>query len=169
MSLSKHKSQSFDVVIPSPVGKLGLRLTERKLSSIHFLADSKAKNPSLEKELKPILAELQAYFANPRHRFKLSLQPQGTEFQKAVWKALQNIPSGETRTYQELAQKLKTSPRAVGNACRRNPLPIFIPCHRVVAKNGLGGFCGKNEGKFMQVKIALLEFEGALHHPDCSC
>ena len=109
--------------------------------------------------MKPVLAELKAYFANPRHRFKLALQPQGTPFQQAVWKALQAIPSGKTLTYQDLALKLKTSARAVGNACRKNPLPIFIPCHRVVAKSGLGGFCGEKDGRFMRVKKTLLEWE----------
>lgn len=159
MSLSRNKADQVDVILPSPVGPLGFKLSEGKLTSLQFLPRAKALNPSLEKELKPILAELKAYFVNPRHRFKLTLQPQGTPFQQAVWKALRAIPSGKTMTYQELALKLKTSARAVGNACRRNPFPIFIPCHRVVAKSSLGGFCGERDGKFMRVKKALLEWE----------
>ncbi len=154
-----NKANSVDVILPSPVGNLGFKLTEGKLTAIQFLPQTKALNPALKKELKPILAELKTYFANPHHRFKLALQPQGTIFQKAVWKALQAIPSGTTLTYQDLAIKLKTSARAVGNACRKNPLPIFIPCHRVVAKNGLGGFCGVKAGKLLRVKMALLELE----------
>ncbi len=153
------KQKPSDVILPFPIGNLGFSLKDGKLYSIHYLPLGKAHNPQLKKELDPIITELNAYFADPRYRFTLKLQPQGTPFQKSVWKALQAIPCGETRTYQEIAQKLKTSPRAVGNACRTNPFPIFIPCHRVVAKKGLGGFCGTSNGKWLQVKKALLALE----------
>jgi methylated-DNA-[protein]-cysteine S-methyltransferase len=159
MPIVKKKSPPVDVILSSPVGDLGFSLSEGELRSIQFLPSTPARNPGLKKQLHSLFADLQAYFVNPRHRFKLALKPQGTDFQKAVWKALQAIPCGKTLTYQDLAVKLKTSPRAIGNACRRNPLPIFIPCHRVVSKSGLGGFCGKKEGKFMQVKKALLAWE----------
>ncbi len=83
----------------------------------------------------------------------------GTAFQKRVWQALCNIPPGTTKTYGELAKELHTSPRAIGNACRKNPLPIIIPCHRVVAKNSLGGYAGARTGELIEFKKWLLENE----------
>jgi len=73
---------------------------------------------------------------------------------------LQSIPYGETRTYGEIAKRLKTSPRAVGNACRNNPLPIIIPCHRVLAATGIGGYDGAVDGKKLDIKLSLLKLEG---------
>lgn len=83
----------------------------------------------------------------------------GTEFQKRVWRALCAIPPGTTKTYGELAKQLNTSPRAIGNACRKNPLPIIIPCHRVVAKNSLGGYAGARIGNLLEIKKWLLRYE----------
>jgi len=159
---NKNKLQEVDVIIPSPVGNLGFCLIEEKLATIQFLPSSKARNPALKKRLEPILAELSAYFRDPRHRFNLALQPSGTRFQKTVWKMMQEIPSGKTVTYLDLAQRLNTSPRAIGQACRQNPLPILIPCHRVVSKMGLGGFSGEKEGKFMKIKQDLLQHEAGI-------
>ncbi|MEE9573942.1 MAG: methylated-DNA--[protein]-cysteine S-methyltransferase, partial [Candidatus Neomarinimicrobiota bacterium] len=99
------------------------------------------------------------YFKNPDSYFNLPLAPKGTTFQQKVWQALQNIPSGETRTYGELAKQLNTSPRAIGNTCRANPIPIVIPCHRVVGQNNDGGFMGKTTGQSLEIKKWLLEHE----------
>jgi len=116
-----------------------------------------------EKEIRDdVKVELEKYFSNPKHIFNLPLDPHGTEFQKRVWKALQEIPSGETLTYGELAKKLNSHPRAVGQACRRNPIPVIIPCHRVVAQNGLGGYSGERIGALMDFKKQLLAHEGVL-------
>ena len=82
----------------------------------------------------------------------------GTPFQKRVWKAISDIPAGEVLTYSELAEKVGSGPRAVANACGANRLPLLIPCHRVVAKNGLGGFMqGINGG--LKIKEWLLAHE----------
>ncbi len=105
-----------------------------------------------------IQAEFQAYLSNPQHKWQLKLKPQGTDFQRKVWSRLQKIPVGSTISYGELAAELKSHPRAIGQACRNNPIPIIIPCHRVVAKNSIGGFSGSSKGN----KIALKEF--LLHH-----
>jgi len=85
--------------------------------------------------------------------------PEGTEFQRAVWREMQRIPRGQTRTYGEIAAAIghPKAVRAVGTACGANPLPVFIPCHRVVAANGLGGF-----GSGLPWKILLLKMEGSL-------
>src|SRR3990167_9622168 len=89
-----------------------------------------------------------------------------SEFQQQVCKALQRIPIGNTLTYRELADRLKTSARAIGQACRRNPFPIVIPCHRIVAQQGLGGYHGASQGPMATVKRWLLRHEqNALKRP----
>lgn len=152
----------INAIISSPVGMLRVGLEHGKLTSIEFLPKASSAGLSPGKEFKPIIDEIKAYFTNPQHRFNLPLSIQGTDFQKTVWNALQHIPSGETVSYQALAKQLKTSPRAIGNACRRNPLPLIVPCHRVVAKTGLGGFAGKRDGELINIKRALLQHEGSL-------
>jgi methylated-DNA-[protein]-cysteine S-methyltransferase len=106
-------------------------------------------------------AEIMAYFLDPRHRFDLPLQLAGTHFQRRVWEALRVIAPGQTRTYGDLAVELGTSPRAIGGACRANPCPIVVPCHRVVGATGLGGFAGDLSGHRIEVKRWLLRHEGA--------
>lgn len=106
--------------------------------------------------------QLENYFKNPNKSFDLPLDPlaKSSEFQKRVRVAMQKIPLGKTQSYSEMAECLKSSPRAVGQACKRNPFPIIIPCHRVVSKTGLGGFAGKTEGTLIQIKTWLLNHEG---------
>lgn len=101
--------------------------------------------------------ELHAYIDNPHHRFQLPLKPQGSAYQQKVWNGLLVIPVGRTLTYGELALQLQSSPRAIGQACKRNPLVLFIPCHRVVGKNDLGGYMG-NPGA-ISYKESLLAHE----------
>ncbi len=94
----------------------------------------------------------------PRH---LPLAPEGTPFRQRVWKELLGIPPGRRCTYGELAARLETAPRAVGGACRANPIPLLIPCHRVVAADGPGGFAGARTGRYMEIKRWLLDHEGS--------
>ena len=101
--------------------------------------------------------QLDEYFAGKRQRFKISLAPQGTVFQTRVWQALLAIPHGTTLTYGDMAHRLGNprAARAVGAACGANPVAIIIPCHRVVAANGLGGYAGG-----LEIKRKLLALEG---------
>jgi methylated-DNA-[protein]-cysteine S-methyltransferase len=107
---------------------------------------------------------LMAYFNQPNLKFELEKylpieRLKGTHYQKRVWQAIANIPFGQTLSYTEIAKALHSSPRAVANACGANSLPILIPCHRVVAKQGIGGFMrGKSEG--LIIKQWLLNHEG---------
>lgn len=104
--------------------------------------------------------QLEAYFEGKLTQFDLPMEPAGTAFQKKVWQALAQIPFGSTRSYAELAAELGTAPRALGGACGRNPLPILIPCHRVLAaKGGMGGYSGMDG---IETKRFLLNLEGAL-------
>lgn len=114
-----------------------------------------------DKMAKKIVKELQHYFENPKHKFDLNFDLEGTDFQRKVWKALERIPSGKVLSYKDVSDKLASSPRAVGNACRANPIAIVVPCHRVVAKNGMGGYCGKTSGKMLNIKEWLLAHEQA--------
>ncbi|MGE5548147.1 MAG: methylated-DNA--[protein]-cysteine S-methyltransferase [Solirubrobacterales bacterium] len=115
-----------------------------------------------ESEETPLLMrardQLDAYFEGRLDRFDLPLAPHGTDFQRKVWQALAKIPFGATRTYGELAADLGTAPRALGGACGRNPIPIIIPCHRVLAADrSLGGYSGMDG---VETKLFLLKLEG---------
>jgi methylated-DNA-[protein]-cysteine S-methyltransferase len=115
-----------------------------------------------ENEDSPLLLkareQLEEYFDGKRKSFDLPLAPHGTEFQKKVWAALEKIPLGSTLSYGQLAEELGTSPRALGGACGRNPIPVIIPCHRILAANGgLGGYSGIDG---IETKQFLLRHEG---------
>lgn len=103
---------------------------------------------------------LQQFFRQSAGLRPVPLRLAGTPFQQRVWHALQQIPPGEVRTYGALARQLRSSPRAVGGACRRNPVPLLVPCHRVVAAQGLGGFAGHTAGQEIALKRWLLQQEG---------
>jgi len=89
----------------------------------------------------------------------IKLLKQGSAYRHKVWAELCKIPFGETMTYSALAAKIGSSARAVGNACRDNPYPVIIPCHRVVSVSGMGGYCGHTDGDFMAIKYKLLDYE----------
>lgn len=120
----------------------------------------RAGNPEPSPLLKEALHQLDAYFDRRLTRFELPLWPAGSPFQRAVWERMRAIPYGEARSYGELAAALGNVARAVGGACGRNPIPIVIPCHRVVGGAGrLGGYSG---GDGQATKRALLALEGYL-------
>jgi methylated-DNA-[protein]-cysteine S-methyltransferase len=115
---------------------------------------------STEKGQKAVLSQLKHYFSAAKPFNDIALLPAGTAFQKSVWLELTKIPLGETRTYGQIAINLNTSARAVGNACRRNPIQIIIPCHRVVSATGIGGYAGDTAGDQLSIKRWLLHHEG---------
>jgi len=142
--------------ISSPVGPLTLEEQDDKIVAISWGKETPPGNGS------PLLEEaarqLQAYFDGKLSHFDLPLAPAGSPFEKRVWAAMQKIPYGETRCYGDLADAIHSAPRAVGGACGKNPIPIVIPCHRVLAKSGLGGYSGQGG---LDTKCALLRLEGA--------
>jgi len=103
--------------------------------------------------------QLDGYWLNLEAPVHIKLLKQGSPFRNRVWAELCKIPFGETITYSTLAGKIGSAARAVGNACRDNPYPLLIPCHRVVSKSGMGGYNGQTDGDFMTIKCKLLEFE----------
>jgi len=112
--------------------------------------------------------QLRAYFSNPGFIPDLPLADQGTAFQRRVWKALRAIPPGEVLTYGALARRLGSAARAVGGACRANPCPILVPCHRVVAVHGTGGYAGATRGPWLTIKEHLLRHEGVVWPPSAA-
>lgn len=152
--------KSYSAVIPSPWQDIALaiQVREQTLVNIDFVAHSDVFAPQTDLAVE-ITRQFRCYFNKGHYRFSLPLAPHGTHFQQRVWMAMQAIPPGQTASYAKLAQDLKTSPRAIGNACRANPIPIVIPCHRVVSKTGLGGFMGEVGGNALQLKKLLLEHE----------
>lgn len=141
--------------IDSPVGALVITATEEAITAIGW-GGGRCDDRT------PLLAEaerqLAAYFTGRLIRFELPLMPKGSPFARRVWRAMQEIPYGETRSYGELAHAVGSAPRAVGGACGRNPIPIVVPCHRVLARAGLGGYSGAGG---LATKSALLALEGA--------
>lgn len=148
----------------TPIGRLLLVGDGERLSAVHFRRGPRAaaRSPEWRRDAAPFasaIAQFEEYFAGARRRFDLQLAPEGTEFQRRVWDALLTIPYGTTTTYGALAARLgdRNASRAVGLANGANPLPIIVPCHRVIGADGsLTGFGGG-----LDVKRALLQLEGA--------
>jgi methylated-DNA-[protein]-cysteine S-methyltransferase len=157
-----RKPQRYDLVMASPLGRLGVQCRDGSVVRLDYLDDSVLLQPATARLAKQVARALEDYLLNGRARFTLPVGLQGTPFQRRVWQALTRIPAGQTRTYGELARTLESGARAVGNACRNNPLPIIVPCHRVVGANGIGGYSGKTSGMLLARKRWLLEHEMAL-------
>ncbi|PTX54364.1 methylated-DNA-[protein]-cysteine S-methyltransferase [Litoreibacter ponti] len=141
--------------LASPVGPLTLTEEDGAIASLDWDASGGEPESDL---LRGAVAQMQDYFAGKRLEFDLPLRPRGSAFQQDFYQALRAIPYGETRTYGELAGELGVSAQAIGQACGANPIAILIPCHRVLAASGLGGFSGRGG---VEAKVALLKLEGA--------
>jgi len=151
----------FQAITPAPGFSLGIRCNADELTEILYLP-GRHEQPSITPLAAEAVRQLQAYLADPGFEFGLPLQPAGTLFQRRVWQQIATIPLGQTRSYGEVASALHSGPRAVGGACGANPFPLVVPCHRVVAAAGLGGF-GRNGGDFLlDIKRWLLRHEGIL-------
>ena len=154
----------YDVLYDSPTGQLGICLDKDSIIRIDWLEETvpgtSKSSPSNSHLKKKIILALDNYFKSGLIGEEISLCPQGTAFQEKVWQALKTIPYGSVKTYGDVAKELHTSSRAVGQACRRNNIPLFIPCHRVVAAKGLGGFMGGY--RHVERKRWLLKHEGVL-------
>ncbi len=139
----------------TPIGGVGLLEKDEHIVEVYWTDRSlPAETPLLQRAV----AQLQAYFDGSLTEFDLPLAPAGGDFQQAVMQALIAIPFGRTRTYGEIAKELGSYGQPVGAACGANPIPIIIPCHRVLSAQGLGGFSARGG---VETKIALLKHEGA--------
>jgi methylated-DNA-[protein]-cysteine S-methyltransferase len=147
--------------LASPVGRLALEADGEALTGVRWAGagERPPKGPP-----SPVLVEarrqLEHYFAGRLKAFTLPLAGRGTDFQKSVWRMMREIPYGETATYGGIAMALGSGPRAVGMACGRNPIPIIVPCHRVLGSGGTeGGYSG---GRGLPTKRKLLALEGVV-------
>lgn len=151
--------------IESPVGRLALEADDGCVTGLRWAGTGeRTREQASDKSPAPVLREaarqLDRYFRGRLRRFDLPLAQRGTGFQKRVWAAMSDIPFGETATYGGLAMALGSGPRAIGMACARNPIPIIVPCHRVLGSGGReGGFSG---GRGLPTKHQLLALEGVV-------
>ncbi len=146
-------------VIDTPVGRLQIQVDDEQLTSIQLNSQSKLMAAQTLFGL-TVTEQIKNYFRLAQFKFELPLLQKGTEHQLKVWSALCQIPAGSVLTYGQLAKKIGSSARAIGNACRNNPLPIVVPCHRIVAASDIGGFSGAQQGVLLDIKRSLLNHEG---------
>ncbi len=153
----------WDAVLALPFGKLGLRCSETEVLALAYLPAATPPRTAPTPLAREVQAQLEAFCRDPGHRFDLPLATAGTAFQRRVWALLSEIPCGTTRTYGQAARQLETAARAVGQACGANPFAPVIPCHRIVAAAGLGGFAHSTDaaGELLRIKRWLLLHEGA--------
>ncbi len=147
------------IKLNTPAGKLVLH----GLSGVISSADWELDGCPAQSSEHGFQQQLDDYWLNPDKSLPVKLLQQGTPFRNRVWAELCKIPFGETITYSALAKNIGSAPRAVGNACRDNPFPLLIPCHRVVSVSGMGGYNGHTDGEFMTIKRKLLDFESGFH------
>ena len=153
----------YDVVVEFPRMKVAVRTRDERVTDIRYLAPATPLLSPRNSLAREAARQLEAYRADPDTRFDLPLLVEGTPFQRRLWAALCEIPRGKTVTYGELAKRLGGQDvemsRAVGQACGDNRLPIVVPCHRVVAANGIGGFAHATRGYLLEAKRWLLAHE----------
>jgi len=157
--------EDWAAVIRAPFGKLGVRtlFVEGSLFISEVLYISHLENVvSPQNALaQRFCDQADHYFKDPHYQFELPMLLKGTEFQRKVWDLIDSIPVGKVKTYGEVAKELGSGPRAVGGACGANPYPLIVPCHRVVAQTGIGGFAKEDEqGYHRNIKTWLLKHEG---------
>lgn len=150
---------AYDVIFSAPMCRLGACFSGDTLTRLDFLTQDASPSALADSRFHELADELDAYWDDPTYSFRVRRAPQGTPFQLRVWTALGTIPAGQATTYGALARQLGTAARAVGQACGSNPLPLVIPCHRVVAASGLGGFMHASSGAPLDVKTWLLAHE----------
>lgn len=154
--------KEHDAIIRSPIGYIGIVTEGDAVTGIRLNIEAGRERIPREGVAADAARALKEYFHSGNWPDRIPLHEKGTPFQKRVWALLRSIRPGEALTYGEVAQRLHSGPRAVGQACRANPCPLLTPCHRVVAASGTGGFSGAVDGGWPRMKAWLLRHEG---HP----
>lgn len=155
----------FDAVMPTPFGAVGIRTealgTEDEcIAEILYLPSGVPRVAPKNRLAREACDQIRRYLDDPSQRFALPLKPVGTRYQRRVWEKIAEIPSGRVRSYGEVAKDIRSGPRAVGQACGANYFPLAIPCHRVIASGGIGGFARNDDGFHIAIKRWLLAHEG---------
>ena len=154
--------KNYQASIRAPFAHLGIRIIDNRLAAIDFIGSGAEIKPADDTTVN-VCKQIRRYLDDPgaNQQFDIKYSFSATPFQQRVWSELKKIPPGKVVTYGELAKKLGTSARAVGNACRQNPVPVVIPCHRVVSASGIGGYAGETGGDLLKIKSWLLQHEGS--------
>jgi methylated-DNA-[protein]-cysteine S-methyltransferase len=152
--------ESFHAKYAAPFAVLGIRTLGGVVTDIEYLPAGVAPLSPLNPLAERACREIERYLDDPEHVFDLPFAYTGTAFQCRVWRQISAIPAGRTLTYTDVARALKTAPRPVGGACGANRIPIVIPCHRVLAANGIGGFMRGRAADALSIKRWLLRHEG---------
>lgn len=156
------QSELFSAIVAAPFGAIGIRTEPGVVREMVYLPPHFAEKAPADQLSERAAKQVERYFAQPDFRFDLPLAPVGTAFQQKVWQVIAAIPRGDVLTYGEVARIIQSAPRAVGQACGANWFPLVIPCHRVTATGGLGGFSNHDDeaGFHLGVKRWLLAHEG---------
>ena len=154
--VNQKKSEEICTKIPTSVGILIVYQIDNVITKTEWYSNMSEQLPLVLNEQ---CKQIQDYLNNPTISLTVNLQRQGTDFRNKVWTEICKIPVGQVLSYSELATKVDSGARAVANACRDNPFPGIIPCHRVVAVSGLGGYTGRTSGKLFEIKKKLLLIE----------
>lgn len=160
MTGARVAGADFQAKLPTPFALLGIRVEDGLLAEIVFLPKTGRGLAPRDPVAARTCTQIGRYLDDPDFRFDLPLVRTGTPFRRSVWKKIAVIGPGRTRSYGEIARELNTAPRAVGQACGANPIPLVVPCHRVVAVGGIGGFAHHEAGFHLSVKRWLLAHEG---------
>ena len=152
---------NYQAKIATPFAILGIATSGNYLTGIDYLSLANATLPAQNQLAQKVQKQIERYLRDPNYEFDLPLFVNGTVHQNKVWREISKIRPGQTLTYSDIATKVRSGPRAVGGACGSNPIPLIVPCHRVVAKNGLGGFARSRHGNYLDIKRWLLAHEHA--------
>ncbi|MES2048317.1 MAG: methylated-DNA--[protein]-cysteine S-methyltransferase [Pseudomonadota bacterium] len=157
----ENETELFSAIVCAPFGNVGIRTEAGVINELVYLPFRFSVKAPTDKLAEKAARQIEKYLAQPDFRFDLPLKKTGSEFQHRVWNAISSIPRGEVRTYGQIAKHIKSAPRAVGQACGANWYPLIIPCHRVTAAGGLGGFAHHDDetGFYVAIKRWLLTHE----------
>lgn len=149
----------MDIILDSPIGPLGFKIRDNHIYKITFLPVETPEKRDEHCLAMVIKQALNRYFRAESKYLCLPHIQKGTIFQKTVYNALQHISFGQTISYGEIANRVNSHPRAIGQALKRNSLPLIFPCHRVISKHSIGGFVGESTGPLIETKRQLLAWE----------
>jgi methylated-DNA-[protein]-cysteine S-methyltransferase len=154
-------SNIFTAIVDAPFGAIGIRVNDGLLRELVYLPRNFTEKAPVDPVSEKAARQIERYFKEPDFRFDLPLAAAGTDFQRRVWDVISAIPRGQVLTYGQVAKLIRSAPRAVGQACGANWFPLVIPCHRVTASGGLGGFSNQDDetGFHLGVKRWLLRHE----------
>lgn len=152
----------FQAIVAAPFGAFGIRSNGHSLKEMVYLPPRFEEKAAQDRLAERAVRQVERYLNDPDFVFDLPLEKTGSAFQSRVWQAISAIPRGQVLTYGQIARQIKSAPRAVGQACGANWYPLVIPCHRVTAAGGLGGFSHSDDENsfYLDVKRWLLAHEG---------